>query len=144
MINKILVPLDGSEISENAISKAIKVLQGNPQGSIIAIRVMEVPADSPILPPSSLNEAREQEGKIIEEYLSGIQSKYSQSPVRLETQMTDIEDGVAETIMKQAEKLDVDVIALTTHGRTGIQRLFFGSVAEKVLRLAPCSVLIVR
>lgn len=144
MINKILVPLDGSEISENAIPKAMKALQGNPEGSIVAIRVMEVPAESPILPPSSLNEAREQEGKIIKEYLAGIQKKYGEGPVKLETKMVDIKDGIAETIMAQASELEVDVIALTTHGRTGLQRLFFGSVAEKVLRLAPCSVLIVR
>ena len=47
-------------------------------------------------------------------------------------------------IIEQAELEKVDLIALTTHGRTGLKRVVFGSVAEKVLRMAPCSVVIVR
>lgn len=43
-----------------------------------------------------------------------------------------------------AERVDADLIVVGTHGRNGIQRLMLGSVAEKVTRLAPCSVLVVR
>ena len=50
----------------------------------------------------------------------------------------------AEKIVEVAAKLDADLIVLDTHGRTGIKRLLIGSVAEKVVRLAGCPVLVVR
>lgn len=43
-----------------------------------------------------------------------------------------------------AERVEADLIVVGTHGRSGLQRLMLGSVAEKVTRLAPCSVLVVR
>ena len=50
----------------------------------------------------------------------------------------------AETIVRVAHKRDADLIVMGTHGRTGLQHVFLGSVAEKVARLAPCPVLTVR
>jgi nucleotide-binding universal stress UspA family protein len=49
-----------------------------------------------------------------------------------------------ENIIDVAEDHRVDLIVLATHGRTGLRRLFIGSVAEKVVRHAPCPVLTVR
>jgi len=50
----------------------------------------------------------------------------------------------AETIVRVAEEQTADLIVMGTHGRTGIQHALLGSVAEKVVRLAPCPVLTVR
>ena len=50
----------------------------------------------------------------------------------------------AEEIVAMAESLDVDLIVMSTHGRTGLSRFLLGSVAEKVVRHAPCPVLTVR
>ena len=50
----------------------------------------------------------------------------------------------AEEILRVAEEAGVDLIVMGTHGRTGLQHVLLGSVAEKVVRLAPCPVLIVR
>jgi nucleotide-binding universal stress UspA family protein len=47
-------------------------------------------------------------------------------------------------ILRRARQLGIDLIALTTHGRTGVDRLLLGSVAEDVVRRAPCPVLLVR
>ena len=49
-----------------------------------------------------------------------------------------------ETIVRIASELEVDLIVMGTHGRTGLQHALLGSVAEKVVRLAPCAVLTVR
>lgn len=54
------------------------------------------------------------------------------------------EGPAAEDILKTAEKKQVDLIIIATHGRSGVQRLLLGSVAEKVIRSAPCPVLAVR
>jgi nucleotide-binding universal stress UspA family protein len=50
----------------------------------------------------------------------------------------------AQTIVKTAKKQHVDLIIIATHGRSGWTHLVFGSVAEKVIRLAPCPVLVVK
>ena len=50
----------------------------------------------------------------------------------------------AETIVRVAEERKADLIVMGTHGRTGLQHVLLGSVAEKVVRLAPCPVLTVR
>ena len=47
-------------------------------------------------------------------------------------------------IVKTAKELDVDLTTLATHGRTGLSHLVFGSTAEKIIRLAPCPVLVVK
>ena len=50
----------------------------------------------------------------------------------------------AETIVRVAQERAADLIVMGTHGRTGLQHVLLGSVAEKVVRLAPCPVLTVR
>ena len=53
------------------------------------------------------------------------------------------EPGIAEVIVARASSLPADLIVMGTHGRTGIKRLLLGSVAERVLRTAPCPVMVV-
>jgi nucleotide-binding universal stress UspA family protein len=50
----------------------------------------------------------------------------------------------AETIVRVAGELAADLVVMSTHGRTGLQHVLLGSVAEKVVRLAPCAVLTVK
>jgi len=50
----------------------------------------------------------------------------------------------ADTIVRIAQERAVDLIVMSTHGRTGLQHVLLGSVAEKVVRLAPCPVLTVK
>jgi universal stress protein A len=52
--------------------------------------------------------------------------------------------GIADSICNAAEELEADLIVMGTHGRTGLARMFLGSVAERTLRIAPCPVLSVR
>ena len=50
----------------------------------------------------------------------------------------------ADAVVRVAQERGVDLIVMATHGRTGLQHILLGSVAEKVVRLAPCPVLTVR
>lgn len=56
----------------------------------------------------------------------------------------DINEHTYRSINEYAETYAIDLIVMATHGRTGPKRLYFGSVAENIVRRAPCSVLIVR
>ena len=55
-----------------------------------------------------------------------------------------LEGDPASEIARYAADAGIDVIVIGTHGRTGVERLVMGSVAEKVMREAPCSVLVVK
>jgi nucleotide-binding universal stress UspA family protein len=55
-----------------------------------------------------------------------------------------VEGSAAAAIVRTAEEIQAGLVVIATHGRTGIARVLLGSVAEKVVRVAPCSVLAVR
>ena len=52
--------------------------------------------------------------------------------------------SAGEAIAEYAEKVKADLVIVGSHGRTGLRRILLGSVAERVVRLAPCAVLVVR
>jgi nucleotide-binding universal stress UspA family protein len=144
MIKKIMVPVDGSTRSEEAIRKALSVLEGKVGGSILLLRVLELSENSPFLEPIHLDSAKERERRQVSLELDTLKEEYSAPHCHIETRLVSSNKDVAETISEHAELEGVDLIAITTHGRTGLQRLFLGSVAEKIVKLAPCSVLIAR
>lgn len=75
------------------------------------------------------------------EYLSGISGRYfpegAESVVLIGT-------DAAQEVIKYAQSAQIDLIALASHGRTGVARVLMGSVAEKILRSGVCPVLMVR
>lgn len=145
MIKKVLVPLDGSNMGEQALIKAKELVgAATPNGVVVALRVMELPQESPLFEPIDLQNARNEERRQANHYLDGIREQYLADDYILETRICDSKSSVAESIVEQAEMEEADLIALTSHGHTGLKRLLLGSVTEKVLRLAPCSVVIVR
>lgn len=154
--NHILVAMDGSERAEQVLPhvQALATKFGatvtllrvvTMAGPLYAEPMMGVP---PMIPGpggmSSTNAAQiaEIQRQEAESYLHNLAE-------RLRTQGLPViheqhEGPAAEIIVERARTLGVDLIAMTTHGRSGLGRLVFGSVAEQVLRHAPCPVLLVR
>ena len=64
--------------------------------------------------------------------------------LRFENLQILVEGDPAEEIVRYGRDAGIDLIVMGTHGRTGLERLLMGSVAEKVLRDAPCSVMVVK
>lgn len=131
----ILVPIDFSHDSEHAVSCAIDLGQ-HFQARLTLLNVVYVPD----VPEVSLA------------YLDTIKSESEQ---RVEAVRKRVEDaGVAadalvvhgppsDRITDTAQKQEVDLIVMGTHGRTGLRYMLIGSVAERVVRLAPCPVMVV-
>lgn len=140
---RILVPLDGSKLAEGALRPAI-ALASALEMEILLLRV------SPLIPvelePMSSRsmfdglEARARSESLT--YLQGIHSSLEQHdvPISVET----ITGPDAATIVDYAKKHQIDLIVMSSHGRTGIGLWLMGSVSEKVLRKASCATLIVR
>lgn len=137
-INQVLCPVDFSDFSRRALDHALTVARGY-HASVTALHVVSpAPVVAPIpyyfgaeiapplvLPP--IDRARvvsELERFVETEQLPG---------VRIETLVIEASDAYRE-ILGQADRLHADLIVLGTHGRSGFERLFLGSVTEKVLR----------
>lgn len=134
---KILVPLDGSEVSE-AILPEIEKLATAFEATISLLRVAYV---HPVVyqDPTELQVAATRHA---EEYLRGIEEQLKAKGFEVESHVRYGND--AEEILDHCSENGVDLIAMCTHGRSGVKRWLLGSVAEKVLRHGIKPVLLVR
>jgi len=139
----IVVPLDFSEDSNSALEVAADF--GARFGSTLCL-IHVVPA-LPKLPASvSIFKEGEYEQELhreAERRLSELAANLSKKNVQAEAVVGTANDVPME-IIRTAEHRNADLIVIATHGATGWNRLAFGSVAEKVLHLAHCAVLVLR
>lgn len=138
----ILVPTDFSEYADHALAYAVK-LAAQLDATIHLVHAIAVPAAgipqlgvsySSLMIETSAEDAQRELEMRVARYRDAV----SLGPVRVEVgDARDVIDQVAETI-------GADLIVMGTHGRRGLRRMLLGSVAETVVRSAPCPVLTVR
>lgn len=140
----VLVGLDGSKRAERCLEWATRI--GGPDGNYTLLRVVTGPIHTPLSTyiPDAVKETSEilKKGRAkATEYLTGVADAMRSNGY---TVKTEIVDGVpaATGILRYAGHNPTDLIAITTHGRTGISRLLMGSVADKVVRGADLPVLV--
>lgn len=142
---RILVPLDGSELAEQALPEA-QTLAREKGAEILLVRAIEPLSDrdmAVILATwKSADEIYAHRQTAAERYLGEVQEKLRLAGVPAE--MVVDEGPAAEVILDTAEAEEVDMIVMSTHGRSGLSRWVYGSVAEKVLRRATCPLLLIR
>ncbi len=143
MFRKILVPLDGSAMAEQ-VFPLVQELAWKFDGQVTLLRVV-----APISPSLAAEtgaewflQQREIARQAAEEYLRVKQGELQAQ--NIPTQFVVLEGNVPEMILSFAEQEGFDLIAMVTHGRSGISRWALGSVAEKVVRGSHCPVLLVR
>lgn len=140
---RILVPLDGSPLAELALQEAL-ALSKLPDTEVTLLQVVPPIEDVVMvgLQEITLDEQWELQKTQAIQYLRGISDRPEWHDVSVSVA---VEMGrPAEMILEFAEKHRVDRIVMSTHGRTGLGRWVFGSVAEKVLRAANRTVVLVR
>lgn len=149
MYRKIMVPLDGSKSSENVLPHVQTIAKSCPQCEIILFRVCEPPvllADY----PADLNPKWEEHVKDETVHLSQVCRLYltdAESKLKVAGLNVRSESGLgkpAEEILNYAEKNQVDLIIMASHGHSGISRWAYGNVANKVLQASRIPVLIVK
>ena len=134
---KILVPLDGSAVSEQILPHVEKLaMSGN--ASIHLVRV----AFAHVIPGMDPTEPEVAVVREAEEYLAAIAERLGQKGLQVETHVRYGED--ADEILDHCDQYDIDLIAMSTHGRSGVKRWMLGSVAEKVIRHATKPILLIR
>ncbi len=138
----ILVPLDGSTLAELALPEAL-ALAKLPESRVILLHVIP-PIEDVISDGEVITIDQQWENRRIHamHYLESICTRPDWKNVKV---AASVEMGVpAEVILDFARKHKIDRIVMTTHGRTGINRWVYGSVADKVLRAADRTVVLVR
>jgi|SRR3990172_11349303 nucleotide-binding universal stress UspA family protein len=136
-LKNVLVPLDGSPCAEDVLP-LIEKLSTDLKASICLLRVV-IAHTFPGVDPT------EAEVKVVreaEEYLRGIEDRLKAKGLKVDTHVRYGND--AEEILDHVAQKDIDFIAMTTHGRSGVKRWLLGSVAEKILRHATKPIFLVR
>jgi nucleotide-binding universal stress UspA family protein len=137
-IKRILVPLDGSGLAESVLPTAA-TLAGCLHANLILLHIIEEHAPHTVHGEPHLTSTGD-----AETYLAKVAERYSaRVPIEQHVHGTE-ENNVAQSIASHAEELQADMIALCTHGRSGLRRVVSGSIAQQVLRRAAAPVLLVR
>jgi nucleotide-binding universal stress UspA family protein len=138
-LGKILVPLDGSKLAETALTKALDMAQGSGEPTLVLLRAAEAtswPGTDPT--DDQIRVVRE-----AEDYLDGVKTYLARQGVdRVQTSVW--YGPPASAIVEAARVGKVDLIVMSTHGRSGLGRLILGSVAEAVLRGTAVPILLLR
>jgi len=140
LYEKILIAADGSEKNMAAVSEAIRIARAC-GAEVVAVYVQDLSALES-LPPGEMM-LKDTWGVIQNEAESTISRIRSMAGgVALTTAV--LEGKPASEIVRYAKENQIDLIVIGTQGKRGLERLLLGSVAESVIRSAPCKVLIVK
>ena len=147
MYTRILVPLDGSKRAERILGHVEAVAQRF-EAKVIFLQVIELPPYPPLgsvgsnlYRPDYQEQLGERE-KMAQSYLGGLAGEFRERQIEAETRTS--YGSVVQSILDTAERYGADLIALASHGRTGLSQVFYGSVAAGVLHHADRPLLIIR
>ncbi|HEX2996032.1 MAG TPA: universal stress protein [Anaerolineales bacterium] len=139
---KILVCLDGSPLAEAAIPHA-QILASDDEAEIVLLRVSVDPAaEFSFSDPSIANNfIQDMEAETLS-YMQSARSTLQKAGCR--TSFLIRQGAVAETILQTASEIKADVMVMSTHGRSGIQRWLLGSVADRIVTHSNIPVMLIR
>jgi nucleotide-binding universal stress UspA family protein len=137
----IVVPLDGSELSERAIPYA--VLHAKTLGGKLLLVTVWEGAEQSLLEalPAVADDLFKEGRQYYEKYLRGVAEKYLPDGVKIDAEV--LTGNPADELLKLLDERHADLLAIATHGRSGLSRWWYGSVAGEVLQRATVPRLVV-
>ena len=143
---KILVPLDGSGWAQRAIPHAVEIARSCTDSELILLHIY-VPTSREYTDQLALAGQSDQESyahEQMQQHLIGLRTELRDEAVHVRVQIIESGGDVANRICSYAQGEGVDLVVMSTHGRTGLARLMFGSVAHDVMHCIELPVLLVR
>ncbi len=146
MYKKILAPLDGSELAECSLQHVKAVAAGCEVPEVVLLRVVEPLSSLAYTAYAEMNgewlvRMEEEEKKRARDYIVKMAAGLKEEGIAAQGVM--VSGRAADEILEYANKNQVDLIIMSTHGRSGISRWAFGSVADRVVRHSKVPVLLV-
>ena len=156
MYGKILVPLDGSKLAEVVLPYVQELAQRfdsevtliqviAPLSKLVAGTMpagLEPTGAAAAVGVEAASEALKAEREGAHAYLEGVAGRLKAEKIKVQAEI--VEGTAGDTIVEYAHGHAMDLIAMSTHGRSGLLRLVYGSVADQVLRQAGTPVLLIR
>lgn len=144
MYQRIMVAIDGSATSERGLQEAIRLARDQ-KAKLAIVHVVDlvIVHGAGQFIGSYLEATREFARSAVARALEAARAADIEPEVRAPEIMT-AGYHVADTIAEQAAEWPADLLVIGTHGRRGVSRMLIGSVAERVVRVAPCPLLLVR
>ncbi len=146
MYKKILAPLDGSKLAECSLEHVKAIASGCNVPEVVLLRVVEpIPAQTAAALAEAgadfLVQAERRNRTDAETYISEVTAMLKKEGLAVQGALA--RGNAAEEILDYAKKNHVDLIIMSTHGRSGVTRWVFGSVADRLLRHSTVPVLVV-
>jgi nucleotide-binding universal stress UspA family protein len=147
MYRKILVPLDGSKLAECVLPHVEALAKGCQVQEVIFARVHEPfrwfsGASDYVLSEREIARIESEQIAVAEKYLKEVVNQVHLDGLKPRSEL--LTGPIAESIAEYAAKNSVDLIIIATHGRSGVGRWVWGSVADRILRSSCVPVLMVR
>jgi nucleotide-binding universal stress UspA family protein len=152
MYAHILVALDGSDNAEQILpyveslaerfSSRVTLVQVTMSAEAIMVSTANSATLADTLPTIDPFPIAQAESEAVGGYLQKVAERLRERGLTVEHEQPD--GPAADTLLARAQELKVDVIAMTTHGRTGLRRVVLGSTAQSVLNRAQCPMLLLR
>jgi nucleotide-binding universal stress UspA family protein len=143
-LRRVLHPSDFSRASTAAFARAVELAKAN-RAELVLAHVMSMPvpmAGDGYIPPKIWEQMESSSRAYAQKQMDALVVKARKAGVRVKTLLV---TGVPhERIVQAARAQKADLVVMGTHGRTGLQRFFLGSVAERVVASAGCPVMTVR
>ena len=146
MYKKILAPMDGSPFSECTIEHVKEIARGCNIPEVVFLFVVDIAKNAywaaDVAPNVQiLQQAEEAQKEGAQSYLKKVVAKAKKDGLMVKGVV--VEGNPADSIIEYAQKNGVDLIVMSTHGRSGVSRFAMGSVTDKVIRTAAAPVLVV-
>lgn len=135
-LKNVLFATDFSACSNAALPYALSITRRY-EAKCYAAHVMPTKAEMVMMSPESWPALIEEEEKKTQAYIEQLEKQFQGLP----HEVLKLRGKIADTLTQIVEERDIDLLVLGTHGRAGVGKLFLGSVAEEILRRAPCPVL---
>lgn len=140
----ILVPVDGSETSFAAVAKAAELAKAfGSKINVVQVLTLDPYIAAEYITANQTNDLIERARASIVKTLEEAKQKFTEQGVEAETKLLEGQ-VIAREISNAAKELNADLIVIGSHGRTGLKKLFLGSVAQSILSEGTTPVLVVR
>ena len=140
MYRRILLPLDGSSLAEQAVPHAVAQAERF-QAELILLKVLPPLPERPMSSPGR-RQAEDLSAKLAREYLEGVAAGIRERDIPV--QVVTVEGQAHPQIVQFAEENEVHLIVMSTRGQSGLSRWLMGSIADRVVRGATVPVLLIR
>jgi nucleotide-binding universal stress UspA family protein len=146
LYSKIVVPLDGSELAECILPHLEAFAAGNPAVVITLVRVV-TPIEIHYKAALPIDEKQEKlineaAFELAEEYLLKVKKRLAASRINVSTSV--LSGQTVSTLIDYIKKSGADLLFVATHGRSGLNRLFMGSVADKLVHSSDIPIFLIR